>query len=53
MTDHELADELLRRADAREGDSIVSLLRAAAETIKRLLNKARLEARRSTDAILR
>ena len=44
MTDHELADELLRRADAREGDSIVSLLRAAAETIKRLL-KAKGKAR--------
>ena len=41
MTDHELADELLRRANAREGDSIVSLLRAAAETIKRLLGKSR------------
>ena len=41
MTDHELADELLRRADAREGDSIVSLLRAAAAAIKRLLGKSR------------
>ena len=41
MTDHELADELLRRANAREGDSIVSLLRAAAEAIKRLLGKSR------------
>jgi len=37
MTDHELADELLRRADVRRGDSICSLLHAAAETIKRLL----------------
>ena len=36
MTDHELITELERRAAAREGDSIVPLLRAAAAAIRRL-----------------
>lgn len=41
MTDHELVEALERRADAREGDAIVPLLRAAAKALRRLLGKSR------------